>query len=98
MKFVYGHWPEDQLPVLQKLIKSPEVVKACFATAYDEMKMITEPKQELIDSHADRIRMYFADVDGWVGQNREEIVAHFKGPAENIFFATNVPHAFCISK
>ncbi|KAF9020319.1 hypothetical protein BDZ89DRAFT_1020242 [Hymenopellis radicata] len=97
VKFFHGHWPEDQLPVLQKLIRSPQVLNACFTTAHDEMKMITEPMQELIDSHADRVRMYFADVDGWVGQNREVIVSRFKGPVDNIFLATNVPHAFCIN-
>lgn len=69
--------------------------------AGDEMRSVREPDIALLKEHHDRIYYYFAQHDGWVGDQREALLAALSG--EDPFVRVvhghrDIPHAFCISK
>ncbi|KIY62641.1 hypothetical protein CYLTODRAFT_404291 [Cylindrobasidium torrendii FP15055 ss-10] len=91
-------FPAHQLAVIRRLIASPSAVHACLVTSHDEMKMIKDLDETILNDNADILRMFFADVDGWVGKHREEIIGAVKVMSpESIHLAEDVPHAFCIN-
>jgi hypothetical protein len=64
--------------------------------AFDEMQLIREPDAALLDEHKSRIFLYFAEVDHWVGDQREKLLQ------TNVDFNVvhdvhGTPHAFCIN-
>lgn len=90
-------WPPHQLQTLKSLVGSSEAVRACLVTSHDEMTMILDLDIELMNAHAERLRMFFAGEDGWVGSHRDYIISRFTGPSDHLCLANDVPHSFPIS-
>ena len=62
--------------------------------------MITTLGEELLREHQDKLWLYFAESDDWVGESREEIVRAFRSDHEPIHVVhgeADIPHEFCIS-
>jgi hypothetical protein len=69
--------------------------------AHDEMITICDLDVDLIKEHKDRIWIYFAERDEWVGESREKVVKTLDYDAGSLRIVqgeAGVPHAFCISE
>ena len=65
------------------------------------MRTITELDEELMNEHQDKLWLYFAERDDWVGDSREEIIGTFHvdhGAVRIVHGEADIPHAFCISE
>lgn len=74
---------------------------ACLSMAREEMQEITVLDEALLLQHTHRLHMYFAEEDGWVGDNKAAILKVFQDDPEAIRIVhghQDIPHAFCISK
>ncbi|KAK0456622.1 hypothetical protein EV421DRAFT_78417 [Armillaria borealis] len=78
LKVLFWDWPAHQITVLQRLLNSPESVLACLEMSHDEMQSVKEADFEFIASHDNRIRIYFAGKDGWVGKHKQVIMTELK--------------------
>jgi hypothetical protein len=99
MSMVFRDWPTEQVLVLMSLLRSSQTVKAALNMAHDEMQTITDLDVDLLREHRDEIRLYFAEHDDWVGDQRDAALESFDGPpdAVRVVHGSNgVPHAFCI--
>ncbi|KAK0245675.1 hypothetical protein EDD85DRAFT_27138 [Armillaria nabsnona] len=99
LKVLFWDWPAHQITVLQRLLNSPESVLACLEMSHDEMQSVKEADFEFIASHDNRIRIYFAGKDGWVGKHKQVIMSELKtsSPRTAVAIGPDVPHAFCIN-
>lgn len=101
LSFLYRDWPAAQVDVLQALIRSPAAIYACLTLAYNEMNTIKELDVDLLQKYRDRIHIFFADTDGWVGGQKETIIKALDADQESVQIIHgqhDIPHAFCISK
>jgi hypothetical protein len=99
-KIVFPLWPISQLLVLQKFIRSPLSVHASLSMAHDEMQTIRDLDISLLKGSHRQLRIYFAERDDWVGEQREFILQAFDAGSENVKIVhghQDIPHAFCIS-
>lgn len=67
---------------------------------HDEMVTIKDLEEDVLREHKERIWMYFAETDGWVGQSREKVTkaCDFDPKALRVVHGqADIPHAFCIS-
>lgn len=73
---------------------------ACLEMSHDEMQSVKEADFKFIASHDNRIRIYFAGKDGWVGKHKQVIMSELKtsSPRTVVAIGPDVPHAFCISE
>ncbi|KZV71194.1 hypothetical protein PENSPDRAFT_751907 [Peniophora sp. CONT] len=101
---MFSDYPPAQLDVLRSLISSPASVYTSLALAHDEMKTICDLDIQLLREHAEKLHLYFAEEDGWVGNERDKIIETLKdlhgsdGPAVKIVHGhRDIPHAFCIN-
>jgi len=97
---LFHEWPEPQLQVLRRLLRSPSSIHACLSMAHDEMNTIRELDVDLLEAHKHRIHMFFAETDGWVGKNKDVILRSFdpdRGAIKIVHGNHGVPHAFCIN-
>ncbi|PBK77374.1 hypothetical protein ARMSODRAFT_1012538 [Armillaria solidipes] len=99
LNVLFWDWPAHQITVLQRLLNSPESVLACLEMSHDEMQTVKEADFEFIASHDNRIRIYFAGKDGWVGKHKQVIMSELKtsSPRTAVAVGPDVPHAFCIN-
>lgn len=67
--------------------------------SHDEMQSVKEADFDFIASHDNRIRIYFAGKDGWVGRHKQIIMSELQTSSPRIAVAIgpDVPHAFCIN-
>ena len=68
--------------------------------AHHEMEEIKDLDIELLSAHRDKLWLYFADKDDWVGRQKARILQTFDPavPLTRINLEVKgVPHAFCIS-
>jgi hypothetical protein len=66
----------------------------------DEMETVRELDANFLREFAHSLRFYYAEEDGWVGEQRAVIVRALRGtPAEShvVHGRAGIPHAFCIS-
>lgn len=68
------------------------------------MRTIRALEKELLDAHSNKLHIYFAEDDGWVGEGKEHIIQALHSvnepdrPAVKIVHGhRGIPHAFCIS-
>ncbi|EKM61299.1 uncharacterized protein PHACADRAFT_180430 [Phanerochaete carnosa HHB-10118-sp] len=97
--FLYSDWPFAQRTVLRRLISSPAVVYNCLTMAHEEMKAITTLDEGLLQRNKERLHVYFAEGDGWVGGQKEKVLRALDGE-ETVKVAhgtADIPHAFCIN-
>lgn len=89
--------------MLRAFIESSTAVHSSLAMANEEMKSIKNLDTDVIEQYQDKLRVFHAEQDDWVGEERERLlrlldhirVAH---PSRFIIAPTGVPHAFCISE
>ena len=77
------------------------MIYACLTLADEEMETIRALDEVLIREHQNKLWLYFAEHDDWVGGGREEIVKTFHPDHEAVRIVhgeADIPHAFCISK
>jgi Lipid-droplet associated hydrolase len=100
---LFPSWPEQQVLVLRAFIGSSTAVHSSLAMANEEMKSIKNLDIDVIEQYQDKLRVFHAERDDWVGEERERLlglldpvrVAH---PSRFIIAPTGVPHVFCISE
>lgn len=96
---IYHDWPARQLQVLRDFLRSPTAIYACMTLADEEMETITALDDGLLKEHRDKLWLYFAKHDDWVGDGREEIIKTFHPDHEGVRVVQGEPpHAFCISE
>jgi hypothetical protein len=70
--------------------------------AHDEMQRVRELDVDFLRGFAERLWVCYAEEDGWVGGQREEVLGALSGIlAEGgrvVHSRRGVPHAFCISE
>lgn len=69
--------------------------------AHEEMKAIQDLDQALIERHTNKLFFFYAETDGWVGNEKAVFLRRFDAnhQSPNITHGpTDVPHAFCISE
>ncbi|CAL1695105.1 unnamed protein product [Somion occarium] len=101
VSYLYQHWPLPQVLVLRSLLQSPSAVYASLTMADEEMKTIKEADTHLLRTHSDRIHIYFAEDDDWVGDQKELLLGIFsehQGNVKIVHGHRDIPHAFCISE
>lgn len=85
--------------MLRSLLDSPIAIFAALSMAHDEMKVIRALDQELLAAHKEKIWLYFARNDSWVGESRNDIVRVIgKESLRVVDGERDIPHAFCISE
>ncbi|KAK7059155.1 hypothetical protein VNI00_001782 [Paramarasmius palmivorus] len=97
---LFRAWPENQVTVLRRLLRSPTSIFACLSMAHDEMQMIRDLDVALLEQHKHKICIYFAETDDWVGEQRGVVLRSFKadpGSIRIVHGKSGVPHAFCIT-
>ena len=68
--------------------------------ANDEMEMVRGLDADFLREFAHNLWFYYAEEDGWVGEQRALVVRALRGtPAEShvVHGRVGIPHAFCIS-
>ena len=93
-------WPKNQLQVLRSLLQAPAAIYAALTMAHDEMQRVRELDVDFLRAFAERLWVCYAEEDGWVGGQREEVLCALSGMlAEGrvVHSRRGVPHAFCIS-
>jgi len=69
--------------------------------ACDEMETIRDLDVPLLFANTHRLRLYFAERDDWVGEQRElimQVLDQDKGSLRIVHGDRDIPHAFCISE
>lgn len=66
--------------------------------ADEEMKTIKDADVDLLTTFGDRIHLYFAENDDWVGQQKETLLKMFDERHRVVHGDSDIPHAFCISE
>ncbi|KAL0951434.1 hypothetical protein HGRIS_008127 [Hohenbuehelia grisea] len=100
ISIMFRSWPQHQLLVLEKFLRSPNSIYASLAMAHDEMESILELDVDLLQSHCHRIWLYFAEKDDWVGNEKETILRSFihdAGTVRVVHDEHGTPHAYCIN-
>lgn len=74
--------------------------------AHEEMKIIRDLDLPLLEQHRRKLFFYYAEHDGWVGQEKAHVLATMRDLAPSdadwearavAHGASGIPHAFCIS-
>lgn len=97
---LFRDWPHTQVAVLGRMIRSPRCAFAALNMADDEMKTIRDVDDALLEQYRDKMWLFFARHDDWVGKNKERVLT--KLGAEScttrvVHGTAGVPHAFCIN-
>ncbi|KAH9836976.1 uncharacterized protein C8Q71DRAFT_756340 [Rhodofomes roseus] len=100
LRLLFPDWPLPQILVLRKFLNSPSAIYASLCLADQEMKTIRDLDAALLQTYAHRLHMYFADEDGWVGEQKGSVLRAFHadpGSVKVIHGHPDIPHAFCIN-
>ncbi|KAK7680572.1 hypothetical protein QCA50_016354 [Cerrena zonata] len=97
VSYLYKDWPTPQVHVLRSLLKSPSAVYASLSMADEEMKTIKEADVDLLTTFGDRIHLYFAENDNWVGEQKDLLLKMFDERHRVVHGDSDIPHAFCIN-
>ena len=100
LSMFFPDWPHEQLLVLRSLLHSPSAIFAALTLAHDEMNTVKDPDVPLLQTFSNRIHLYYAAHDGWVGEQKDlllkELELHID--VKIAHGADDIPHAFVISK
>ncbi|EIN14548.1 hypothetical protein PUNSTDRAFT_80998 [Punctularia strigosozonata HHB-11173 SS5] len=105
LAFLFSDWPHDQLLVLQNFLHSSSCVYASLSMAHEEMLSITDLDIVLVDSFKDKLWVYLAEKDDWVGPHNKDTIlrafapveAEHHGSVKIVHGREDIPHAFCIN-
>lgn len=100
LRLLQPSWPKSQLRVAHNLLNAPPAIYAALTMANDEMQTVRELDTDFLRDFARDLWFYYAEEDGWVGEERAVVLRGLRGtPSEShvIFGRADVPHAFCIS-
>ena len=98
--FLQRSWPGNQLQVLHAFLRAPAAIYAALTMANDEMQTVRELDADFLREFAQNLWFYYAEDDGWVGEQRAVVLRAVHGtPAEShvVLGVAGIPHAFCIS-
>lgn len=98
VSYLYSDWPLPQVQVLRGLLNSPSAIYAALSMAHEEMKTIKDVDRDLFSVYADRMHLYFAENDGWVGKQKNLLLDLVDERHRIVHGSSDIPHAFCISK
>jgi len=101
LRLLYS-WPENQLQVVHNLLRAPAAIFAALTMANDEMQTVRELDVDFLRDFAHNLWFYYAEEDGWVGEQRAVVLRALRGtPAKLeshvVLDRAGIPHAFCIS-
>ncbi|KAG8895609.1 hypothetical protein FRC00_007230, partial [Tulasnella sp. 408] len=92
-------WPDQQLAVVRGMLRSPAAVTSALRMARDEMASVKNLEAPLLKKHSEKIYLYCAFKDDWVGKEKEGVIAALGGPSERIVEdIDDTPHAFVITE
>ncbi|KLO20747.1 alpha/beta-hydrolase [Schizopora paradoxa] len=101
LSIIFSDWPRTQVNVLHDLVVSGPNITASLSMANDEMHMIRELDIATLNENKQKIWMFLADRDDWVGEeNKRVIVQAMADEPENIRVVhgrNGIPHAYCIN-
>lgn len=100
LAMLYGDWPVAQRAVLRSLISSPTTVFNCLTMAHEEMMTIKGLDEDLLRRNKERLHVYFADQDHWVGEQMWEVLRVLGSEEETVKVVhgePGIPHSFCIN-
>lgn len=94
-----SEWPDQQLAVVRGMLRSPAAVTSALRMARDEMASVKALEAPLLKKHSEKIYLYCASKDDWVGKEKEGVIAALGGPSERIVEdIDDTPHAFVITE
>ena len=99
LRLVLYSWPDNQLQVIRRFLQAPAAIYACLTMAHDEVKTILDLDVGFLHEFADNVWFYYAETDGWVGEQREAVLrALHATPAEErvVHGCSDITHGFCI--
>jgi len=100
LSWFFWSWPRAQIMVLHSLLSSPSSILAVLTMGHEEMVNIRDLDTALLDEHKDRIWLYYAEKDGWVGNQKEAVlraIDAYPGYVRVVHGHRDIPHAFCIN-
>ncbi|KAH9059748.1 hypothetical protein EDB87DRAFT_1675003 [Lactarius vividus] len=100
LRLVLHSWPEGQLHVLHRFLQAPAAIYSSLTMADDEVKTVLGPDVGFLRDFSDKVWLYYAERDDWVGGQREVILRSLRGtPAEvrAVHGRSHIPHGFCLS-
>lgn len=81
------------------MLRSPGAITSALGMARDEMEMVKDLDTSLLKKYSEKIYLYCASKDDWVGQEKEPVLAALGGPSEKVVEdKADTPHAFVITK
>ncbi|KAI0312432.1 hypothetical protein OF83DRAFT_658957 [Amylostereum chailletii] len=101
LSYVFPSWPAPQLSVLrsESFISSPRSVYTSLVLANEELRIIRDLDAALLCAHADKIHLFYAELDGWIADERQVVERALEGTsaAERVMSGrSDIPHAFSI--
>jgi hypothetical protein len=99
-RLAQSSWPENQLQMLRRFLRAPKAIYASLTMAHDEMQTVLDVDADFLREFADDLWFYYADEDGWVGEQREVVLRALRGTSAEgrvVHGPGGVPHGFCIS-
>ncbi|KAF8898924.1 hypothetical protein BD779DRAFT_1486254 [Infundibulicybe gibba] len=101
LSLLFYAWPPDQVHVLVDFLRSPRSIMSSLSMAHDEMSAIRDLDLSWIDHKTQRLFIYLADHDDWVGNQKTTILEFLTETGlicGIVHGQPGIPHAFCISK
>ncbi|KAG8954984.1 hypothetical protein FRC04_010468 [Tulasnella sp. 424] len=87
------------LSVVRAMLRSPGAITSALGMARDEMEMVKDLDTSLLKKYSEKIYLYCASKDDWVGQEKEPLLAALGGPSGKVVEdKADTPHAFVITK
>ena len=93
-------WPENQLRVLRRILQSPAAIYAALTMADDEMRTVLDLDVNFLREFSDKLWLYYAERDHWVGEQREVVLRVLRGTPAEVrvgYGHSDIPHDFSIS-
>ncbi|KAG8905903.1 hypothetical protein FRC01_008198, partial [Tulasnella sp. 417] len=96
---VLSEWPDQQLAVVRGMLGSPTAITSALGMARDEMASVKDLETPLLKKHSEKIYLYCASKDDWVGKEKEGVIAALGGLSERVVEdGADTPHAFVITE
>ncbi|KAI9443998.1 hypothetical protein H4582DRAFT_1918432 [Lactarius indigo] len=100
LHLVLNSWPESQLRFVYRFLQAPAAIYASLTMADDEFKTVLGPDADFLREFSDKVWLYYAERDDWVGGQREVVLRTLRGtPAEVrvVHGPSDIPHGFCLN-
>ncbi|KAI0312434.1 hypothetical protein OF83DRAFT_1067168, partial [Amylostereum chailletii] len=96
---LFPTWPAPQLAALRAFVRAPGSVYTCLTLADHMLRTVRALDVALLRSHAEKLRLFYAERDGWVGAGRAEVERALVGAGVEervVGGRSDVGHAFCV--